>query len=207
MIGKIKSKFRSYIIDKFVNMISEIKTKFETSESRNLQKIFKTVGDNFLISYPYQISGNEYISIGSNFRAAHHLRLEAVSNYAGVNYSPVVKIGDNVTIESNCHIGAINEIVIGNGVLIASNVFISDHFHGDITKNVLSIPPAKRKLSSKGSVIINDNVWVGDSVCILSGVTIGENTIIGANSVVTKSFPANVVIAGVPAKIIKTIIE
>ena len=44
-------------------------------------------------------------------------------------------------------------------------------------------------------------------MCILPGVTIGENTIVGANSVVTKSFPANVVIAGVPAKIIKLLIE
>lgn len=48
-----------------------------------------------------------------------------------------------------------------------------------------------------------NNVWIGDNVCIMPGVTIGDNVIIDANAVVTRNFPANTVIAGVPAKIIK----
>jgi len=58
-------------------------------------------------------------------------------------------------------------------------------------------------LSSKGPIIIKKNVWIGDSVCILSGVIVGENAIIGANSVVTKDIPANSVVAGVPARVIR----
>ncbi len=58
---------------------------------------------------------------------------------------------------------------------------------------------------SKGAVIIKDNVWVGEGVAILSGVTIGENAIIATNAVVTKDVPANSVVGGIPAKIIKII--
>lgn len=65
-------------------------------------------------------------------------------------------------------------------------------------------PPSKRPLSSK-PVCIGNNVWIGEGVCVMPGVTIGDNVIIGANAVVTHSFPKNVVIAGVPAKIIKTL--
>ena len=65
-------------------------------------------------------------------------------------------------------------------------------------------PTSKRPLSSK-PVCIGNNVWIGEGVCIMPGVTIGDNVIIGANAVVTHSFPKNVVIAGVPAKIIKTL--
>lgn len=203
MIAKLKSRIRNYIINKLVNMVSEVKVKFENKESLNLQKMFKSVGDNFLISYPYQISGNSYISIGYNFRASHHLRLEAIPNFAGEIFNPIVCIGNNVSIESNCHIGAVNEVVIGNGVMIASNVFISDHFHGDITKDDFLLSPIERHLSSKGPVIIKNNVWIGDSVCILPNVTIGENSIVGANAVVTKNVPPNSIVAGVPAIVIK----
>ena len=57
----------------------------------------------------------------------------------------------------------------------------------------------------KGDVIVRDNCWVGAKVFIKHGVSIGSNTVIGTNGVVTKSFPSNVVIAGCPAKIIKSI--
>lgn len=67
------------------------------------------------------------------------------------------------------------------------------------------LPPLFRPLFSKGPVIIGKNVWIGDKATILPGVTIGDGSIIGANSVVTKDVPAYSVVAGNPAKIIKTI--
>ena len=110
---------------------------------------------------------------------------------------------NNVSIQNDCHIGAINKIIIGDNVLIASRVYISDHSHGEITSEALLLPPIERKLVTKGSVIIGDNVWLGEGVVILPGVTIGKNSIIGSNAVVTKSLPENCVAAGNPAIVIK----
>lgn len=171
-----------------------------------LAVLLKTVGQNVSIDYPVRsIYGHQYISLGHNFSTGQLLRLEAHSHWAGVSFSPEIIIGDNVHIEDNVQISSINKVVIGNNVLIASNVYISDHSHGNISAEDIKLPPKQRPLVSKGPVIIGNNVWVGYGAVIMPGVEIGDNCIIGANAVVTKSFPENCVIAGVPAKIIKKI--
>ena len=74
--------------------------------------------------------------------------------------------------------------------------------HGSTALSDLQIRPQDRALTSKGSVRIGNNVWIGDKVAILGNVTIGDGAIIGANSVVTKDIPANAVAVGSPARII-----
>ena len=64
--------------------------------------------------------------------------------------------------------------------------------------------PQKRELSSKGIIKIGDNVWIGDKATILSNVSIGDGSIVAANSVVTKNVPPYSVVAGNPARVIKT---
>ncbi|EMI2316020.1 acyltransferase [Providencia rettgeri] len=97
------------------------------------------------------------------------------------------------------------KVKIGNNVLIASRVFISDLSHGSYSENHHSLPNeivSKRPLYSD-PVIIEDNVWIGEGVIILPGVIVGENAIIGANSVITKNVEANCIYAGNPAIKIK----
>lgn len=114
-------------------------------------------------------------------------------------------IGRNVQLNDYVHIGAAQSITIGNNVLIASRVFITDHNHGSYGGAIQSSPDEiqiDRPLSTS-AVVIEDNVWIGEGVTILPGVTIGRNSIIGGGTVVTKSVPANAIVAGIPQKIIK----
>ena len=161
------------------------------------------VGDNAAVKAPIYTLGLENVSIGRNFRAGERLKLRTFSSWEGRSYSPVIKIGDNVNVETDCHISAINRVEIGDGVLLASFVYISDHSHGAVTADELDMPPLSRSLVSKGPVVIGRNVWLGEKVTVLPGVTIGEGAIIGANSVVTHDIPAYAVAAGTPAKVIK----
>jgi len=164
---------------------------------------FKHAGFGIHFGYDCVIVGAKYISIGNNFVAHDRNRIEAISRNGAVEYNPTIDIGSNVIISYNCHIGAIDYVKIGNNVLLASNVYISDHDHGNTTYADLVLPPVTRKVISKGPVIIEDNVWIGEGVVILAGVTVGHNSVVAANAVVTKSVPPFSVVAGVPAKVIK----
>lgn len=156
--------------------------------------------------FPTKAIGLENINIGENFAAGKNLRLQAISEYLSFKYEPRIRIGNNVTINPNCQIVSINEIIIGDNVLLASNVFISDHSHGYNTIVDIHTPPSERKLVSKGAVVIESNVWIGQNVSILPDVRVGHNCIIGSNSVVTKDIPDFTIAAGCPAVIIKRII-
>lgn len=169
------------------------------------EKIKKCSKDIELI-YPVYFKGIEHIEVGAGVRIERGARIETWDCYRGRRYKPEIIISKGVRINPCCHIGAINKVVIGKNVLIGSNVLITDHSHGKNEGSDLKVIPVNRYLYSKGPVIIGDNVWIGENVAILPGVKIGKNSIVGANSVVTHSFPENVVIGGNPAKIIKVII-
>lgn len=170
-----------------------------------ISREFKSIGENPSIVPPFYLNGGRYITIGRNFGCDQRLRLDAFDGFLGERFTPQITIGDNVSIQKDCHIGAINRIVIGDNVLIASKVYISDHSHGEINTQALTLSPAMRPLFSKGEVIIEDNVWIGEGVAVMPNVIIGKNSIIGANSVVTKSIAPNSVVAGNPARLIRTL--
>lgn len=164
----------------------------------------KFCGKGIQIAPSYTFRGMPYISLGENFCAGAHLRLDAIESYEGVHYAPELRIGDNVVMQEFCHIGCIEKVSIGDGTLLAGKVLIIDHMHGSVTPDDLALRPDQRELSHK-PVQIGKNVWIGEGVSILPGVNLGDNVIVGANSVVTHSYPANSVIAGCPAKLLKTL--
>lgn len=170
-----------------------------------IKSSLKEVGDNFSVQYPMNHLGLKFISIGNNFSCFPRLRLEAFERHLNNSYAPILNIGNNVSINFDCHIACVNSVQIGNNVLIASKVFITDHSHGEAKITDLQMSPSARKVVSKGAVIIADNVWIGEGASILPNVIIGKNSIVGANAVVTKSFPENSLIGGNPAKLIKVI--
>lgn len=149
-----------------------------------------------------RILGKEYITIGDNFFSYGNLRIE-VFKVKGKAENPQLLIGRNVAVGNYCHIGVINRVEIGNGVLMGSNVLITDHMHGDVNDGSMRIPPNERPLISKGNVMIGNDVFIGDGVKIMPNVQIGNGVIIGANSVVTHDIESFSVVAGIPAKRIK----
>ncbi|HIF9315347.1 TPA: DapH/DapD/GlmU-related protein [Photobacterium damselae] len=153
-----------------------------------------------LIRFPIEIRGKRNIDFGLGLTTGKYCRIESYAKN-----KKALKFGVNCQINDSVHIVALDHVFIGNNVLIASRVFITDLNHGEYSGLSVSDPNeimSHRALSSK-PVNIGDNVWIGEGVSILPGVTIGDNVVIGANSVVTKSFMANSIIAGNPAKVIK----
>lgn len=108
-----------------------------------------------------------------------------------------ITIGKNVFFNTGCTFQDRGGIVIGDGTQIGQNVVLCTLNHG--------IAPEKRNTTYPLPIVIGKNVWIGANVTIVPGVTIGENAIIAAGAVVAKNVPANAVVAGVPAKLIKMI--
>ncbi|MFZ6849870.1 DapH/DapD/GlmU-related protein [Undibacterium sp. RuRC25W] len=154
----------------------------------------------FFIQKPLSLIGLRYLEVGDNFCCGFHARIEVFDRHNASKFNPRVRIGRNVSINDRVHIAAINSIEIGNDVLIASDVYISDHSHGDTLELRCALPPSSRQLVSKGPVKIADKVWIGEKVSILPGVQIGEGAIVGAGSVVTRNVPPYTIVAGVPAR-------
>ncbi len=167
-----------------------------------LHGIFKYCHCSVIFGKIGRINGGECISIHEKTRFGDYFYLTSWPK--DVENTPLLKIGSNCNFGAYNHITCTNKIEIGNNLLTGKWVTISDNNHGDTTEESLSMPPSKRKIVSKGPVVIEDNVWIGDKATILSGVRIGKGAVIAANAVVTKDVPAYSVAAGNPAQIIRT---
>ena len=157
-----------------------------------------------LIRIPIDIRGRQYIDWGDRLTTGIGDRLEAFSRQ-GDNECKII-FGRNVQINDYVHICAMEKVVIGDNVLIASHVYISDNSHGyykgTIEDSSPQIPPINRDYHTS-PVCIGDNVWIGEGVMIMPGVTIGDGSVVGAHSVVTTDIPDNCIVVGAPARIIK----
>ena len=109
----------------------------------------------------------------------------------------IIKIGDFCMICPGVRIGSAAGVFIDDSCMIASNVYITDSDWHDIYNRIAH--------GKTAPVRIGKNVWIGDSAIICKGVTIGENSIIGAGAVVVNPIPANVIAAGNPAKVVKSL--
>lgn len=115
------------------------------------------------------------------------------------DYGKNITVGKGVFINEGCCFQDQGGIEIGDNALIGQQVVIATLNH--------DLAPDKRANMIPAPVKIGNNVWIGAHATILAGVTIGDNAVVAAGAVVTKDVPANVVVGGVPAKIIKTIKE
>lgn len=152
-----------------------------------------------------QGGGQKNIHIGNNTVICRHTILGCWVKYGDQRFTPSITIGDNCSIGEYNHITSAHKITIGNGLLTGRYVMITDNSHGGLSVEEAGIPPQKRDLKTKGEVVIGNNVWIGDKAIILPGVHIGDNVIVAANSAVTHDVPSNCVVAGAPARVVKSI--
>jgi acetyltransferase-like isoleucine patch superfamily enzyme len=110
-----------------------------------------------------------------------------------------VRIGAKTVMGQECTISAYQHVCIGRECIVADRVMLIDFDHGVVEVE----RPIRLQGIYKRDVNVASNVWIGYGACILRGVTIGENAIVGTNAVVTKDVPANAVVGGVPAKLIR----
>ncbi len=121
-----------------------------------------------------------------------------LTTWPGKQRSGQIFIGDYCLISPGVRISAEHSIRIGDNVMLAANVYISDSdWHGVYNRI--------RPFRCSKPVVLENNVWLGERVIVCKGVTIGENSIVGAGAVVTSTIPANSIAAGNPARVIKTI--
>lgn len=114
-----------------------------------------------------------------------------------INLGIFTRIGKNVFINAACSFLDMGGITIEDDVLIGPKVNLITESH--------PLDPAERKKLLVKPVVIKRNAWIGAGVTILPGVTVGENSVVAAGAVVSKDVPANTVVAGIPAKVIRQI--
>jgi acetyltransferase-like isoleucine patch superfamily enzyme len=110
-----------------------------------------------------------------------------------------VEIGDKTVMGQECTISAYQRVRIGEQCVIADRAMFIDFDHGIVEVE----RPIRLQGIYKRDVEVGNNVWIGYGACILRGVSVGDNSVIGTNAVVTKDVPANAIVGGVPARIIR----
>jgi acetyltransferase-like isoleucine patch superfamily enzyme len=111
-----------------------------------------------------------------------------------------VLIGAKTVLGQECTISAYQHVSIGRECILADRVMLIDFDHGVVEVE----RPIRLQGIYKRDVHVGHNVWIGYGACILRGVGIGDNAIVGTSAVVTRDVPDNAVVAGVPARVLRT---
>jgi len=177
-----------------------------------IKKIHRLLLFGFKESFFLGLSNNLPRNLISNYFRVKILRKSGISIgkntdiYKGIELAPIgaskyLEIGSDTFINSNVRFQCSEKgkVIIGNKVLIGPRCQFETINHS------IHLNTDNRRPNESNSIIVEDNVWIGANVVILSGVTIGSGSIVAAGAVVTKNVSKNVVVGGVPAKIIKNI--
>lgn len=159
------------------------------------------LGSRSVVMLPRRVQGASRVEIGSDVIVQPHAWIAAIERFGDCVYAPRIRIADHVRIGQHAMITAIEAVEIGEGCLLSEQVFMSDHVHGTTPG---AVPPTRQPLEGRGPVRIGRHCFIGIRACIMGGVTLGDYCVVGANSVVTRSFPSGSVLAGTPARLVKT---
>lgn len=136
---------------------------------------------------------------GGKIRLGEHVYVDS-HTLLETGQGGTITIGDHTSLGPGCDLAAhVGHIRIGRHVMLGSYCRLFPHDHGTNPGLIMQQQP----LTSKGDVIIDDDVWFGSGVIVVSGVHIGKGAVVGAGSVVTKHVPPNAIVVGNPAHIVK----
>lgn len=135
--------------------------------------------------------GNGRVILAENVRLHKGVRIDVEGE---------VKVKSGTIINTYTRIESMRLVEIGENVMIAPNVYISDRNH---KYQDINIPMKMQGYYSKGNLKIGDGTWIGIHACVIGNVQIGKGCVIGANAVVTKDIPDYCVVVGNPARIVK----
>jgi len=152
------------------------------------------LGRALLVRNPSVIAIGDHVTMESGFVLADLRR--------GHGTAPKIRIGDNCTILFRFQCNAAERVTIGNNVLIASNVLVTDSDHVVEPRGVATT--CNTRLVTR-PVSIGHDCWLGQNAVILKGVTIGHHCIVGANTVVTRDVPDCSIVVGNPGRVVKRI--
>lgn len=159
---------------------------------------FHSFGRGSRILLPFRVARGEKIAIGDGcLIGTNSWFMIPVDD----SPTPTIVIGDRVRMNQT-QISAVSSVVIEDGVAIARGVYISDHSHGFGLPDVFI---RDQPLDRIAPVHIGRGVWIGQNAVIMPGVTIGEGAVVGALSVVRDDVPARSVVAGIPARVIRSL--
>ncbi len=223
VLKKIQQKNPDFTFDKKVNS----KVLFELAIQKGIQRIrgYKLLlfgqfpnklflGRKVQLSYQSNISFGAYVQLedfvkvsalckerlvfGNNVKIGAYSQVIASTSFN--NIGEFIRIGDNVGIGEFAYLGGGGGLEIGADCIIGQYLSChpENHNYKD-TDTLIRLQGVNRQ-----GIKIGENCWIGAKVTILDGVTIGDNCVIAAGAVVTKSMPANTVIGGIPAKVLKS---
>jgi serine acetyltransferase len=161
---------------------------------------FSSFGKKSVLALPIRLSGENRIAIGDGVSVGANSWLQALQD--GDNTSVAISIGNGSSIAGLCVISAVRKVVLEDQVLLARNVYISDHMH---RYTHIGVSILAQGLDRIRPVIIQRGAWIGENVVVCPGVTVGTGSVVGANSVVTEDVPEYSVAVGAPARVVKTI--
>jgi len=190
-----------------IRLLNRVELWVDRLRSLPMRWAMKHHGSGVTLKRGFRINHPERVSIGDNVCIGEFCWISLLP----VNYqknAPAIVTSPNLAIGDNCYIGrfatfaCMNDIRIGNDVMISDRVFIGDCYHGYSDR---ALPIKDQYMFSPGPISIGDGTWLGINVSVMPNVKIGRQCVIGANSVVTGDIPDYHVAAGAPARLIRRV--
>jgi len=171
--------------------------------------MLRSIGKRLLKGTRFEASAQEFLCVKARVRIVNFLFQRVFRINAGapwsVHYTSIVENPDrlrlgrgvsrSLAVSAGCYLQAYNGIEIGDDTIFAPGVKIVSTNHDEVTFGAVSESP----------IVIGSHCWLGANAVILPGVTIGDGSIVGAGAVVTKPVPPGVIVAGVPARVVRSV--